>query len=186
MSQTAQAQPAPPVNIRGVVTALTDTSISVTEENGLKRDMRLSPDWSVQVMHPIAVSSIPPGRFVGAIEHPQPDGVGRAVEVHMFLPGVRMGEGHMPWDKPAGAMITHGDIGPVTSTPEGETFELTWPGGKRKIFAPKGTPAVFINNETRDRIKVGVGVFILGWPQPDGSMRVDAVATGPDGKAPPL
>ncbi|HEY8572261.1 hypothetical protein [Phenylobacterium sp.] len=63
---------------------------------------------------------------------------------------------------------------------------MTYPGGKRHIVAPDGTPVVLISNEGRENIRVGVKVFILGWPEADGGLRVDAVATAPDGALPPL
>lgn len=182
---TAAAQ-APPENIRGRVVELTKDTISVELSGGARADMYLSPDWSVQVMHPIRLEDIPAGRFVGAIERPQPEGHGLASEVHMFLPGVRMGEGQAPWDRPPGSTITHGDIGALTDTPQGKAFELSYPGGTRKIIAPPGIPVVLINNEGRENIKVGIEVFILAWPQPDGRRRVDAVATGEGGTLPPL
>lgn len=177
---------APPENVRGKIVALTQDSISVQQADGKRLDMRLAPAWSVQVMRPIRVEDMPVGRFVGTIELPQPDGTGRAVEVHMFLPGVRMGEGQQPWDRPAGAKITHGDLASVSDTPDGRWLELRYPTGARRIFAPKGTPAVLINNEGRENIKVGVETFILAWPEPDGRRRVDAVATGQDGVDPGL
>jgi hypothetical protein len=34
--------------------------------------------------------------------------------------------------------------------------------------------------------ETGVEVFILAWPQADGRLRVDAVGTGEDGRAPPM
>lgn len=176
----------PPEIVRGKIVELTETGVSVERADGKRLDMRLAPNWSVQVMRPVRVEDMPVGRFVGAIEIPQADGAGRAAEVHMFLPGVRMGEGQQPWDRPAGAKITHGDLMSVTDTPEGRWWELRYPAGTRRIFVPKGTPAVLINNEGRENIKVGVSTFILAWPEPDGARRVDAVATGEGGVDPGL
>ena len=176
----------PPENVRGKIVALTEDSVSVQPADGKRLDMRLAPNWSVQVMRSIRVEDMPVGRFVGAIELPQPDGTGRAVEVHMFLPGVRMGEGQQPWDRPAGAKITHGDLISVSDAPDGRWLELRHPAGSRRIFVPKGTPAVLINNEGRENIKVGVETFILAWPEPDGRRRVDAIATGEGGVSPGL
>ncbi|CAN7608589.1 hypothetical protein LJR164_004440 [Phenylobacterium sp. LjRoot164] len=180
------AAQAPPENVRGRLVELTESSISVEVAPGKRLDMRLAPEWSVQVMRPIRLEDVQPGRFVGVIEQPQPEGYGLAREVHMFLPGVRMGEGQQPWDRPPGSTMTQGDIGPLSDTPQGKTFELSYAGGKRRIVAPKGVPVVLINNEGRENIKVGVEVFILAWPEADGRRRVDAVATGEGGALPPL
>jgi hypothetical protein len=185
MAQSAAAQ-APPENVRGKLVELTQNSISVEVAPGKRLDMRLAPEWSVQVMRPIRLEDLQPGRFVGVIEQPQSEGFGLAREVHMFLPGVRMGEGQQPWDRPPGSTMTQGDIGPLTDAPGGKAFELTYAGGRRKIVAPKDVPVVLINNEGRENIKVGVEVFILAWPEADGQRRVDAVATGEGGTLPPL
>jgi hypothetical protein len=182
---TAVAAQAPPKNVRGEVVELAADRIAVRTASGPVLRMRLAPEWSVQVMRPIDVAGIQPGAFVGVVETPDGD-VGRAHEVHKFLPGVRMGEGRQPWDRPAGSTLTSGDIGPVAKTDKGHTFELTFQGGKRRIVVPDGTPAVLINNEGRENIKVGVHVFILAWPEANGGLRVDAVATGEGGRLPPL
>jgi len=186
LTGTAAATQTPPINVRGRVVMLSDTAISVRQADGKVTAMYLSPEWSVQVMRPIALTDIKPGSFVGAVESPLAGDVGQAHEVHVFLPGVRMGEGHAPWDRPAGAMITHGDIGSVTVTDKGHEFDLSFPGGRRHIVARPGTPVVLINNEGRENIRENVEVFILAWPQSDGRLRVDAVATGVGGVAPPL
>lgn len=188
LAATTAAAQAPPKNVRGEVVALTADRISVRPDTGPTLDMRLAPEWSVQVMRPLDLEKIPPGSFVGAIQTPVAGATntGRAYEVHQFLPGVRMGDGHLPWDRPAGSTMTSGDIGPVTRTADGHAFDLALATGRHRILVPAGTPVVLINNEGREHIKVGVRVFILAWPEADGSLRVDAVATGPDGTAPPL
>lgn len=182
----AAAAQAPPKNVRGEVVELTADRIAIRPLSGPVLRMRLAPEWSVQVMRPIDVAGIKPGAFVGAVETPAGDGVSRAHEIHQFLPGVRMGEGRQPWDRPAGSTLTSGEIGPVTKTAEGHAFDLSFQGAKRRIVAPAGTPVVLINNEGRENIKVGVQVFILAWPEADGGLRVDAVATGAGGALPPL
>lgn len=183
---TGAAAQAPPKNVRGEVVELTADHIAVRPATGPVLRMRLAPQWSVQVMRPIDVAAIKPGAFVGAVETPAGEGAGRAHEIHQFLPGVRMGEGRQPWDRPPGSTLTSGEIGPVTRTDRGHEFELTFQGGKRRVVVPAGTPVVLINNEGRENIKVGVHVFILAWPEASGALRVDAVATGEQGRLPPL
>jgi Xaa-Pro aminopeptidase len=174
------------INVRGRVTELTSGRIAVQMATGETVRMRLTPDWSVQVMRPIPFGALETGRFVGAIERPQPDGTGRALEVHMFLPEVRFGAGSQPWDRPFGARMTQGELISARTTRTGFAFELAYGSERRRLVADKDLPVVLINNEGRDNIKIGVEVFILAWPEADGSLRVDAVATGVGGRAPPL
>jgi Xaa-Pro aminopeptidase len=174
------------INVRGRVVELTANRITIdTPDRGIVRG-DLTPEWSVQVMRPIAFEELEIGRFVGAIELPQPSGRGKALEVHMSLPGVRFAEGSMAWDRPFGAQMTQGQLRAARRAANGGELEIGFPGGSRRIVMDDAAPIVLINNEGRENIKVGVEVFVLAWPQPDGRLQVDAVATGPDGSAPPM
>src|SRR5690242_14474019 len=96
---TAWAQaPAAPSVVRGVVTALAANSITVKGDKGAKTTVGLTPNWSVAVMKPVTTDAIQPGSFIGTAEMPQKDGTGKSLEVHVFPPGVKMGEGHYGWD----------------------------------------------------------------------------------------
>ncbi len=186
VAPAAFAAPAPPRNVRGEVVELTADRIAVRTDGGETLRMRLAPTWSVQVFRPIKLAEIPVGAFVGAVETPLGPDAGLAHEVHRFQPGVRMGEGRLPWDRPAGSTITSGEIGPVVATVRGQEFDLSYSGQKRHIVAPTGAPVVLVSNEGHENIHVGAKVFILAWPEADGALRVDAVATGPGGALPPL
>lgn len=182
-------QPAPSgsyFNIRGAVVELAAEHITVQVATGERVKMRLAPNWGVQVMRSIPFGKLEKGRFVGAIELPQEGGFGRALDIHMFLPEVRFGEGSQPWDRPFGARMTQGELVSMKETRAGHEFELAYGGTRRRLVADKDAPVVLINNEDRENIRLGVEVFILAWPEPNGDLRVDAVATGDQGRAPPL
>jgi Xaa-Pro aminopeptidase len=174
------------VTVRGRVIALSDERISVQAPSGAVTHMQLSPAWSVQVMRRIPIEELHLGRFVGAIEVPESDDVGRALELHMFLPEVRMGEGEQSWDRPFGSRMVQGELAALTTTANGYALELVYRRGRRKLVAAHDIPIVLINNEGRENIKVGIEVFILAWPEANGRLRVDAVATGDEGRLPPL
>jgi len=171
--------------VRGRVVSVDDERIDVVDTGGTVTHMRLSSDWGVQVMHPIAVTDLEVGRFVGATLRRTGDEAA-ATELHMFLPGVRMGDGEQPWDRHLGARMVQGDLARVEPTTDGWEVELAHGQGSSTFRAPSDAPVVSIVNEGREHIQVGVDVFILAWPETDGSLRVDAVATGEDGALPPL
>jgi hypothetical protein len=174
--------------VRGRVVALTADRISVQEANGAITHMHLASEWSVQVMRGIGFDDLELGRFVGAIEAPGAgdDGDARALSVHMFLPGVRMGEGSQPWDRPFGSRMVQGELASAGPTSDGYAMELAYTGGRRRLTSSRDTPVVLINNEGRENTRVGIEVFVLAWPEPDGRLRADAVATGDEGRLPPL
>jgi len=182
----AWAQPAPTV-VRGVVTAATATQVTIKPAAGKPVVVALTPDWSVQVTKPINVSAIVPGSFVGTAEIPGKNGVGRSLEVHVFPPGVKIGEGHYRWDLKKGSMMTNGTVGKVTAGAKGRELEISFPTGKRKVVVPPNVPVVQIVNGDRSLIKPGAKVFLVGFPNPaGGGLITGAIAVGEKGAAPPM
>src|SRR5215207_7538553 len=128
--------PAAPSVVRGVVTAL-------------------DAGWSVAVMKPITPDAIQPGSFIGTAEMPQKDGTGRSLEVHVFPPGVKMGEGHYGWDLRKGSMMTNGTVGTVVAGKKGSRqLEVNYSYGKRTITVPANVPIVQITGGQRSMVKV--------------------------------
>ena len=117
-SAHAQAPAAPSV-VRGVVTAMDAASITVKGDRGAVQKVGLTPNWSVAVMKPVTLDAIKPGSFIGTAEMPKKDGTGRSLEVHVFPPGVKMGEGHYGWDLKKGSMMTNGTVGQVVAGKKG-------------------------------------------------------------------
>lgn len=176
-----------PTVVRGVVSAVTATQLTVKPASGKPVVVALTPDWAVQVTKPISVSAIVPGSFVGTAEIPGKDGVGRSLEVHVFPPGVKIGEGHYRWDLKKGSMMTNGTVGKVTTLAKGRELEISFPTGKRKVVVPPNVPVVQIVNGDRSLIKPGAKVFLVGFPNPSGSgLITGAVAVGEKGAAPPM
>src|SRR5579884_3150720 len=94
----AAAPPGPPI-VRGNVVEVKDNVLTVkSERDGKPVQVTLAPTWTVAVMKPVAIDAIQPGSFIGTTEMPTTDGAGRSLEVHVFPPGVKMGEGHYGWD----------------------------------------------------------------------------------------
>jgi hypothetical protein len=96
----------------------------------------LSGSWTVSVMKPIGIDAIQPGSFIGTAEMPQADGTGRSLEVHIFPPGVKMGEGHYAWDLRPRSMMTNGTVGKVAAGRHGRELDVTYPSGTRHLVVP--------------------------------------------------
>ncbi|HEY0646286.1 hypothetical protein, partial [Phenylobacterium sp.] len=148
----AQAPAAPSV-VRGTVTAMDASSLTVKGQKGVTK-VALTPNWSVAVMKPVEPDAIKPGSFIGTAEMPQKDGTGKSLEVHVFPPGVKMGEGHYGWDKKPGSMMTNGTVGTVVAGKKGSRqLEVNYTYGKRTITVPKNVPIVQITGGTRAQVK---------------------------------
>lgn len=176
----------PPKIVRGVVTKVQPGALIVRGRDGKAVTVALATTWSVSVMKAIGADAIQPGSFIGTAEMPQADGSGRSLEVHIFPPGVKMGEGHYAWDLKPRSMMTNGTVGKVVASRKGRELDVTYPNGTRHLVVPARVPIVQITGGTRDQVKPGVSVFMIVAPAAGGGLSSGAVAIGEGGKAPPM
>lgn len=183
----AAAEPAPPQIqfIRGTVTTISATALGIKTTAGKTVSVTLAPDWNVQVTKPVTVAEIKTGSFIGTAEMPQADGSGRSLEVHVFPPGMKVGEGHYGWDLKKGSMMTNGTVGKVVASPSGQAFDVSYPTGTRHITVPPKTPIVQIGPGPKALVKPGVRVFVPAAVTPAGLVS-NSVAVGENGSAPPM
>lgn len=184
----AQMQAAAPTVVRGTVLSLAGNMLTVKPEKGAPEQIALAPTWSVAVMKPVAIDAIQPGSFIGTSEMPGKGDKGRSLEVHVFPPGVKMGEGHYGWDLKPGSMMTNGTVGKVVSGRRGSReLDVAYNGsGLRHITVPANVPVVQITGGSREQIKPGVPVFMVVRRAPDGSMAAGSVSIGENGAKPPM
>jgi hypothetical protein len=186
LAATAEPAAAPPIQfLRGTVTAVTPSALRLKTKAGKVETVQLSKDWNVQVTKPVTVAEIKSGSFIGTAEMPQPDGTGRSLEVHVFPPGMKVGEGHYGWSLKKGSMMTNGTVGKVVASPSGRAFDVSYPTGTRHIVVPPRTPIVQIGPGPRSLVKVGARVFIPAAMTP-GGLATNSVAVGANGTAPPM
>jgi hypothetical protein len=181
----AQAPAAPSV-VRGVVTAMDASSLTVKGDKGVQK-VSLAPSWNVAVMKPVQPDAIQPGSFIGTAEMPQKDGTGKSLEVHVFPPGVKMGEGHYGWDLKKGSMMTNGTVGTVVAGKKGSRqLEVNYSYGKRTITVPAKVPIVQITPGTRAQVKPGIPVFLVVQKGAGGQLTAGSVSIGENGAKPPM
>ncbi|MDQ0394326.1 hypothetical protein [Labrys monachus] len=172
--------------IRGVVATLDGQTLGVRGKDGTVTAVTLAPDWTVRVLVPIGVEAIHPGSFIGTAQMPQADGSGRSLEVHVFPPGVKSGEGERDWDSEPGSRMTNGTVeGEVTSDAKGRELTLAFPSGSRRITIPPDVPIVEFGPGQRAQIKPGVAVFVVA-QSAGGGWKASSVSIGQDGAAPPM
>ena len=182
----AQA-PAGPMVVRGVVTAMDAGSLTVKGDKGAKTTVGLAPTWTVAVMKPVTPDAIQAGSFIGTAEMPQKDGTGKSLEVHVFPPGVKMGEGHYGWDLKPGSMMTNGTVGTVVAGKKGSRqLEVNYSYGKRTITVPANVPIVQITGGKREMVKVGTPVFMVVQKGANGQLMAGSVSVGENGAKPAM
>ena len=187
LAQTpAPATPPTPTVVRGTVSAMTDASLTVKTDKG-PQVVGLAPTWTVAVMKPVAIDAIQPGSFIGTAEMPGKEGMGKSLEVHVFPPGVKMGEGHYGWDLKPGSMMTNGTVGTVVAGKKGSReLDVSYSYGKRHITVPATVPVVQITGGARDLVKVGTPVFMVVQRGKNGGTMAGSVVIGENGAKPPM
>ena len=179
--------PAAPSVVRGTVTAMDAGSITVKGEKGGIQKVGLTPNWSVAVMKPVAIDAIKPGSFIGTAEMPGKNGTGKSLEVHVFPPGVKMGEGHYGWDLKKGSMMTNGTVGTVVAGKKGSRqLEVSYSYGKRMINVPANVPIVQIAGGTRAMLKPGIPVFMVVQKTAAGQLMAGSISVGENGAKPAM
>jgi len=186
LGAVAQTPPAPPKVARGVVESIDDTHLTLDLGDRKTQTLALAKDWTVSLLKPVDVESIQAGSFIGTAEMPAKDGTGRSLEVHVFPPGVKAGEGHYDWDLRKGSMMTNGTVGKVTAGAKGRELQVTYPGGERKVVVPKGVPVVQITGGQRSLVRAGVPVFVMIANPPGAEPSVMSIAVGENGTKPPM
>jgi hypothetical protein len=186
LAQMSAAAPAGPTVVRGPITAMTDTQLTIKTDKG-PQVVGLAPNWSVAVMKPVAIDAIQPGSFIGTTEMPSKDGsTGKSLEVHVFPPGVKMGAGHYGWDLKPGSMMTNGDVATVVAGKKGSReLDVSYPTGTRHITVPAKVPVVQITPGKREMLKVGTPVFMVVGKTANGLM-AGSVSIGVNGAKPPM
>jgi len=182
----ALAQTPTPERVRGQVISITADTLTLKGRDGKAESIALSPSWGVTLVTPVDVSAIQPGSFIGTTEVEKPDGTGRSLEVHVFPPGVKMGEGHYDWDLKPNSKMTNGTVGKVTAGHKGQELDITYPTGSRHVVVPKKVPVVQMGPGDRAMIKPGAKVFIIAGRAPSGGLITNMVVTGVGGAAPPM
>jgi len=182
----AQAPPTPTV-IRGKVLTATETTLNVQTASGAQV-VALTPTWSVTVADPVKIDAIQPGSFIGTAEMPNPDGSGgKSLEVHVFPPGVKMGEGHYGWDLKPGSMMTNGTVGTVVKGKAGSReLDVNYSYGTRHITVPPRVPIVQFTSGTHAQVKSGVPVFMVVQRGKNGGLIAGNVVIGKNGAKPPM
>ena len=180
------AAPQLPSFIRGKVVSLEGDVLTIATREGGVAKVKLTPDWGVIEVKPVSPDAIQPGSFIGTTEVDQPGGGGMSLEVHVFPPGVKQGEGHYPWDLKPGAMMTNGTIDNVVTGVKGREIDVSYPGGKRHVVLPDNIPIVQFGLGAKSLLVPGAGVFIGAMKTPDGGFITNRVVTGANGVTPPM
>lgn len=156
----AQQNQGAPARLRGEITQIDRDTITIKTPQGQPATIMLAPDATVTSVTPARLGDIKPGRFVGTAAMPEPSGHSRAMEVHIFPPGSRVGEGHRPYNPTPGATMTNADVTAAVVKAGNGTMTLSTGGQDYVIDVPPDTPIVSMSPGTRALVKKGAYVVV--------------------------
>jgi hypothetical protein len=177
---TASAQTS--VRIRGTITAVDATSLSVKARDGRDLKLALPDNATVAVAKAVKFDEIKDGDYVGTTTKSGPGGE-VAVEVHYLASTTPPGQS--AWDLEPNSKMTNATVqGKVTGTGSHE-LTLTFPGGTQKVVVPEGIPIVRTVPGVRTDLKPGEYVFLSAQSAGDGGLTALRIQVSKDGVRPP-
>jgi len=125
----------PPTRFKGILSAIDGAKLTLKADDGTSTSVTVAKDAWIVKGRPIKASDIKPGDFVATANVNNPDGTGTSVELRVFPPGLRIGEGSYPMDEPNTTM-TNATVAEVVDVDGGRKITVTYGAS-----ADKGTPA---------------------------------------------
>jgi hypothetical protein len=171
------------VRIRGTITAVDATTLSVKSRDGRDLKIALPESAAVAVAQAVRFDEIKDGDYVGVTSKRGADGGEVAVEVHYLATTVPPGQ--LAWDLEPNSKMTNATVqGKVVGTGSHE-LTLQFPGGTQKVVVPAGIPLVRTVPGTRSDLKAGEYVFLAAQAAGDGALSAQRVQVSKDGVRPP-
>ena len=182
----ARADAGPPPRTRGVITAMSDTSVTIKTRFGGPVTLKITPDTGYVGATKATLAEAKQGRFIGVAANPGPGGTLVAREVTIFPESMRgAGEGHYGWDLGRQGSMTNGTIGTVSGS-SGRTMTVDYKGGKKAMTVPEDAPVVDLEAGDKSLLKAGAHVVAFGPKNSDGSVDAKRIVVGEDGAVPPM
>lgn len=185
------AQQPETVRVRGTVEQADGNMLTVKTREGETLKIALADNASVRGLVRIPLSDVKPGVMVGVAAMPQPDGSQRALEVHIFPAGLRVNEGHTPYDLQPNSTMTNAAVETSVAGVDGQVLTVKYKQGdkveEKKIVVPGDAPIVTYVPGDKSELKPGARIMIFrALKQPDGTLRADSISVGRDGLTPPM
>lgn len=180
-------QPPTPTRVRGTVESVDSDTLAVKSRSGEDVKLHMAGNMVVLGLTKITLSDIKVGSFIGTTTVPGPDGVLKAVEVHVFPENMRgTGEGSRPYDLKPNSSMTNATVAESVVGNDGHTLLVKYKDGEKKVQVTPDTPVVTYVPGDKADLKAGAKVIAFMKKLPDGSFETDRVSVGRDGLTPPM
>ncbi|MBR0798398.1 hypothetical protein JQ615_23710 [Bradyrhizobium jicamae] len=180
-------QPPTPTRVRGTVEGVDGDTLSVKSRSGEDVRLHMTGNMVVLGLTRIALSEIKVGSFIGTTTVPGPDGVPKAIEVHVFPENMRgTGEGSRPYDLKPNSSMTNATVAESVVGNDGHTLRVKYKDGEKTVLVSPDTPVVTYVSADKSELKAGAKIIAFMKKLPDGSLETDRVSVGRDGLTPPM
>jgi hypothetical protein len=192
----ASAKSPPPLPVRGTITAVSGSTLAVTESSGASLSVVLSPDAKVIDIIPASLSEVKAGSYIGTAAVKQPSGVYRAMELQIFPASMRgVGLGTRSWNLAPHSSMTNGTVGGLTheggtvGTVNGSgdlTLTVNDGSGIKTVLVPAGVPVITYVPGSAAELQPGAHVLFFPVPGAGGTLTASRIAVGKNGLVPPM
>jgi hypothetical protein len=188
LASAAWAQQPPPVRIRGTIEAVDGPTLSIKTREGNDVKVKMTDNVAVFAVVKTALSEIKEGSYIGVTAMPEPDGVQKAVAVHIFPENQRgAAEGFRPWDQRPGSTMTNATVAETVKGTDGQNILVKYKDGEKKVVVPPDTPIVTFVASDKSEVKPGAKIIIFAaTKKDDGTLEAARVNVGRDGITPPM
>ncbi len=188
LGSAAWAQQPPTVRIRGTIEAVDGSLLNVKSREGTDMKVRVTDNVAVFGVAKTAMSEIKTGSYIGVSAMPEPDGVQKALAVHIFPEAQRgVAEGFRPWDLRPGSTMTNATVAQTVAATDGQNILVKYKDGEKKVVVPPGTPIVTFLPGDKSELKPGAKIIIFAATRKDdGTLEAARVNVGRDGITPPM
>jgi hypothetical protein len=180
-------QPPTPTRVRGTIEGVDGDLIAVKSRSGEDVKLHITADAKVVGIVKISLADIKLNSFIGTTTVPGPDGVPKAVEVHVFPEDMRgTGEGSRAYDLRPNSTMTNATVAEQVAGTDGQTLMIKYKDGEKKVVVSPDTPVVtYVPGEKSD-LKAGAKIIAFVKQLPDGSIESNRISVGRDGLTPPM
>ena len=184
----ALAQQAPTVRIRGTIEAVDGPLLAIKTREGNDVKVKMTDNVAVFAVVKTELSQIKEGAYIGVTAMPEPDGVQKAIAVHIFPENQRgAAEGFRPWDLRPNSTMTNATVAETVKGTDGQNILVKYKDGEKRVVVPPDTPIVTFVASEKSEVKPGAKIIIFGAAKKeDGSLEAARVNVGRDGLTPPM
>ncbi len=177
------AQQAQTVRVRGEITKVDGTTLSVKSRSGENLTVKLADPPRIGAMVKASLAEIKEGSFIGVSAMPQPDGTQKAYAIHIFMDSQKgvVADRFSDWDSKPGSTMTNANVATTVAGKDGQDLLVKYKDGEKKVSVPPGTIIARYTPGTAADLKVGAKVFVAAAAkQADGTLVAPNVAVGRD------